>query len=138
MKAFFTIEAIFVIFLLPFLLYFAVTAPSVSAKTKLAEKAKMELAYDILASWDRQGTLDYSHTTQLGLDTDRLSKESGQCLTLRGTSRKMTVACPIDPQPDPDERWSKSQCHENVCVFRTVVSNNCGNINFDRIFLCVE
>lgn len=122
MKAFFTIEAIFVIFLLPFLLYFAVSAPSVSAKTKLAEKAKMELAYDILASWDRGGTLDYSHTTQLGLDTDRLSKESGQCLTLRGTSRKL----------------SEGACQENVCAFRTAVSDNLGKIGFDRIFLCVE
>lgn len=122
MKAFFTIEAIFVIFLLPFLLYFAVSAPSVSAKTKLAEKAKMELAYDILASWDRQGTLDYSHTTQLGLDTDRLSKESGQCLTLRGTSRKM----------------SEGICQENVCAVRTAVSDNLGKIDFDMIFLCVE
>ncbi len=122
MKAFFTIEAIFVIFLLPFILYFAVTASSVSAKTKLAEKAKMELAYDILASWDRQGTLDYSHEPELVRDTDRLGKESGNCLTLRGTARKMT----------------KGQCPENVCAFRTVVSDNLEKLAFDRIFLCVD
>ncbi len=122
MKAFFTIEAIFVIFLLPFILYFAVSASSVSAKSKLAEKAKMELAQDILASWDRQGTLDYSHEPELVKDTYRLSTESGNCLTLRGTSRKL----------------SEGTCQENVCAFRTVVSDNLGKIGFDRIFVCVE
>ncbi len=122
MKAFFTIEAIFVIFLLPFILYFAIAANSVSSKAKLAEKGKMELAYDALSSWDRSGVLDYSHTDTLIADTYRLSKESGQCLTLRGTARdKMTTGCA-----------------ENVCAFRTVVSDNLGRISFDRIFVCVE
>lgn len=120
MKAFFTIEAIFVIFLLPFLLYFAVTASSVSAKTKLAEKAKMELAYDVLSSWDRGGVLDYSHADALMADTYRLSRESGQCLTLRGTARRMTDGC-----------------EENICAFRTIVSDDYG-LKFDRIFVCVE
>lgn len=121
MKAFFTIEAIFVIFLLPFILYFAIAADPVSSKAKLAEKGKMELAYDVLSSWDRNGVLDYSHTDALIADTYRLSKESGQCLTLRGTARSMTEGC-----------------EENVCAFRTVVSDNLGKIGFDRIFVCVE
>lgn len=120
MKAFFTIEAIFVIFLLPFILYFAISASPVSSKTKLAEKAKMELAQDILASWDRQGRLDYSHAEQLISDTHRLSRESGNCLTLRGTARKMTEGC-----------------SENVCAFRTIVSDDYG-LKFDRVFVCVE
>lgn len=120
-RAFFTIEAVFVLFLLPFLLYFAVSVPSVSAKAKLAEKGKMELAYDVLSSWDRNGVLDYSHTDTLISDTYRLSKESGECLTLRGTARKMTEGCA-----------------ENVCAFRTIVSDNDGKISFDRLFLCVE
>lgn len=120
-RAFFTIEAVFVLFLLPFLLYFAISVPSVSAKTKLAEKEKMELAQDILASWDGQGRLDYADTDGLISDTQRLGKESSYCLTLRGTARKMTEGCV-----------------ENVCAFRTVVSDNAGKISFERLFLCVE
>lgn len=120
-RAFFTIEAVFVLFLLPFLLYFALSVQSVSARAKLAEKGKMELAQDILASWDRQGRLDYADMDGLISDTYRLGKESGYCLTLRGTARKMTEGCA-----------------ENVCAFRTVVSENAGKLNFDRLFVCVE
>lgn len=110
MKAFFTVEAIFALLLLPFLFYFVAGQSGSAPQEKLLVAHQIDFLHDVLDSLDRGGRLNEVGVSEV---IQQLKPQHDLCYKIDKTD-KCTSA--------------------RFCVWRTFLDDG----GFHRIYLCME
>ncbi len=110
MKAFFTIEAIFALLLLPFLFYFVASQAGSAPSEKLLLAHQIDFLHDVLDSLDRGGQLN----------------EAGVAEAIESLGANYSLCC----QVGETDTCAKAK----ACVWRTYLDGS----DFRRIYLCTE